>query len=53
MRFVSCLLYTSNPDMVRASSLDPTFTVTVGLCLSNALTALSGAMVGQLSLIHI
>ena len=25
-----------NPDMVRASSLDPTFTVTVGLCLSNA-----------------
>ena len=36
-----------NPDMVRASSLDPTFTVTVGLCLSNALTALSGAMVGQ------
>lgn len=32
-----------NPDMVRASSLDPTFTVTVGLCLSNALTALSGA----------
>ena len=23
-----------NPDMVRASSLDPTFTVTVGLCLS-------------------
>lgn len=36
-----------NPDMVRASSLNPTFTVTVGLCLSNALTALSGAMVGQ------
>ena len=36
-----------NPDMVRASSLDPTFTVTVGLCLSNALPALSGAMVGQ------
>ena len=36
-----------NPDMVRASSLNPAFTVTVGLCLSNALTALSGAMVGQ------
>ena len=35
------------PISVRASSLDPTFTVTVGLCLSNALTALSGAMVGQ------
>lgn len=36
-----------NPDMVRASSLNPAFTVTVGLCVSNALTALSGAMVGQ------
>ena len=36
-----------NPDMVRASSFSPAFTVTVGLCLSNALTALSGAMVGQ------
>ena len=36
-----------NPDMVRASSLNPAFTVTVGLCLANMLTALSGAMVGQ------
>ncbi len=36
-----------NRDMVRASSVNPTFTVTLGLCLSNALTALSGAMVGQ------
>ena len=36
-----------NPDMVRASSLNPAFTITVGLCVSNALTALSGAMVGQ------
>ena len=36
-----------NPDMVRASSLNPTFTITVGLCVANALTALSGAMVGQ------
>lgn len=36
-----------NPDMVRASSLSPAFSVTVGLCISNALTALSGAMVGQ------
>lgn len=36
-----------NPDMVRSSSLDPAFTVSVGLCLANALTALSGAMVGQ------
>ena len=36
-----------NPDMVRASSLSPAFSITVGLCISNALTALSGAMVGQ------
>lgn len=36
-----------NRDMVRSSSVNPTFTVTVGLCVSNALTALSGAMVGQ------
>lgn len=36
-----------NRDMVRASSINPTFTITVGLCISNALTALSGAMVGQ------
>ena len=36
-----------NPDMVRASSLNPTFTISVGLCISNALTGLSGAMVGQ------
>ena len=32
-----------NPDMVRASSLNPSFTITVGLCLANMLTALSGA----------
>ena len=36
-----------NPAMVRASSLNPAFTITVGLCVANALTALSGAMVGQ------
>ena len=36
-----------NRDMVRASSVNPTFTIAVGLCISNALTALSGAMVGQ------
>jgi putative ABC transport system permease protein len=36
-----------NPDMVRASSLNPSFTITVGLCLANMLTALSGAIVGQ------
>jgi len=36
-----------NRDMVRASSVNPAFTITVGLCISNAMTALSGAMVGQ------
>ncbi len=37
----------NNMDMVRASSVNPTFTIMIGLSLSNALTALSGAMVGQ------
>ncbi len=36
-----------NRDMVRASSVNPVFTVTVGLCVSNALTGLAGAVVGQ------
>ncbi len=36
-----------NRDMVRASSVNPSYTITVGLCISNALTALSGAVVGQ------
>lgn len=36
-----------NQDMVRASSLNPNFTITVGLCIANSLTALSGAIVGQ------
>ena len=36
-----------NREMVSASSVNPVFTITVGLCVSNAMTALSGAMVGQ------
>ncbi len=36
-----------NPHMVRASSINTRFTITVGLCISNALTALSGAMLAQ------
>ena len=39
--------FLDNRDMVRASSVNPVFTITVGLCISNALTALSGAVVGQ------
>lgn len=37
-----------NEDMVRASSINPAFTITIGLCVANALTALSGALVGQM-----
>ena len=36
-----------NEDMVRASSINPSFTITVGLCISGALTALSGCLIGQ------
>ncbi len=36
-----------NPEMVRASSINTGFTVTVGLCIANAVTALSGAVVAQ------
>ena len=36
-----------NPDMVRASSINTTFTITIGLSISNALTALSGAILAQ------
>ena len=36
-----------NPDMVRASSINTAFTVTVGLCLSNSFTALSGGILAQ------
>lgn len=36
-----------NADMVRASSINPAFTITVGLCVSSALTALSGALLAQ------
>ena len=36
-----------NPDMVRASSINTGFTITVGLMLSNSMTALSGAVLAQ------
>ena len=36
-----------NADMVRASSINTSFTITLGLCLANALTALSGAVIAQ------
>lgn len=36
-----------NPAMVSASSIDPRRTITVGLCLANAMPALSGALIAQ------
>lgn len=36
-----------NADMVRASSVNPGFTITIGLCISSSLTALSGCLIGQ------
>ncbi len=36
-----------NRDMVAASSINPAFTTTVGLCLANALVALAGALLAQ------
>lgn len=36
-----------NPDMVRASSINTSFMITIGLCLSNAMTSLSGAVLAQ------
>ena len=36
-----------NADMVRASSINTAFTITIGLCISNSLTALSGAVLAQ------
>ncbi len=36
-----------NKDMVSASSINPAFTITVGLCISNALVALGGALLAQ------
>lgn len=36
-----------NRDMVAASSVDPAFTITVGLCIANGLTALAGGVLAQ------
>ena len=37
----------NNPDMVRASSVNTVFTTTVGLCVANAFTGLSGCLLAQ------
>jgi putative ABC transport system permease protein len=36
-----------NPAMVRSSSINPAFTTTVGLCVANAFTGLSGCLLAQ------
>ena len=36
-----------NKAMVKASSINPAFTITVGLCVSNSFTALSGSILAQ------
>ena len=36
-----------NKEMVRASSVNPALMITIGLCIANAMTALSGAVVAQ------
>lgn len=37
----------NNPDMVRSSSINPAFTIIIGLCVSNAFTGLSGCLLAQ------
>lgn len=36
-----------NADMVRSSSVNPAVTTTIGLCIANAFTALSGCLLAQ------
>lgn len=36
-----------NPDMVKASSINTTVMITIGLCVANALTGLSGGLLAQ------
>lgn len=37
----------NNPEMVRSSSINPSMTTIVGLCVSNAFTGLSGCLLAQ------
>ena len=37
----------NNPDMVKSSSINPALMITIGLCLSNAITALAGCLIGE------
>ncbi len=49
-RLLLLLLIVATGDslpMVRASSINPAFTITVGLCVSNSLTGLAGSLIAQ------
>ena len=37
----------NNPDMVKSSSINPTRTIIIGLCIANAFTGLSGCLLAQ------
>lgn len=37
----------NNPDMVKSSSINPSFTTITGLCISSSFTALSGCLLAQ------
>ena len=37
----------NNPAMVKSSSINPVFTIIIGLCISNAFTALSGCLMAH------
>jgi putative ABC transport system permease protein len=39
-----------NPDLVRSSSINPNVTITIGLCIANAIVSLSGALLAQYQL---
>ena len=39
-----------NPDLLRSSSINPSLTISIGLCVANAMVALSGAMLAQYQL---
>lgn len=36
-----------NPEMVKSSSINPAIMITIGLCISNSLTGLSGCLIAQ------
>ena len=37
----------NNPDMVKSSSINPGLMIIIGLCISNAITALAGCLIGE------